>query len=672
MGSGPRDVAITGMGAHSALGATVEALWDAIESGRCGIAAIRRFPTEGMTAHIAALAAGFEGPECDRPASELCREFAVRAGREALEAARVPGRCPPDRVALVLGTGLADASQPPHTLVESVADALGVEGPRLAVSTACSSSTGALGLGVELLALGVADVVLAGGADVLTPEILAGFNALGVLSPQPCAPFSTPAGTTLGEGAGFLVLERGRDARARGAKTRATLAGYGLSGDAWHETSPDPKGGGVERAIRSALGDAGLDGQRVGYVNAHGSGTQANDSAEWIGIARALGARDAPVAVSSTKGALGHAQGAAGVLEAIVTIEAMARGLLPPTLNFVAPRPYAPLDPVPGPAPRPAAYDCALSVNAAFGGANAAVVLTRNTSSPRSPARRAVALCGLGLVGAFGCGIEAFLGAPHPARRGRVRGLDIGALVPGADPRGLDPASAFLTAAAALALTDARLALCGERRDRCGLLVGQNRPSAVSLRAFARSIEERGLGQLSAAAFARIVLNAAAGFASKLLGVRGPLTVVSTGATSGLTALVLAAEVLASRSDISFMLAGAVDEAPEGAGTEGSVPPEGAACALLAAAHAAAGDAVRLSGWGLAGPGRVEDAIRAAAPAGVPPGTEVVRADRDEGAADAAFALAESALRVRTGGARSVVFASGAGRSLAAAVHLER
>lgn len=672
----PRDVAITGSGALSALGETVPALWTAIAAGRCGIAPIRRFGTDTLSVHNGALAAGYEGPASARPAHDLCREFAVRAAREALASAGAVSRCPAERVALVLGTGLTDASRPLHVLVESVADAIGARGPRLAVSTACSSSTAALGIGCDLLAMDAADAVIAGGADVLTPEVLAGFHALGVLSPGRCAPFSTPAGTTLGEGAGFLVLERGDAVRARGMVAGATIAGFGLSGDAWHETSPDPKGKGIERAIRAALRDGGVEPQRVGYVNAHGSGTEANDSAEWLGIAHALGERDGAVPVSSSKGALGHAQGAAGALEAIVTIEAMSRGLLPPTLNFVKPRPHAPPDPVPGPTPRAASYDCAVSVNAAFGGANAAVVLSRATTASTPGPRRRLVLRGLGLLGGFGLGTEAFLAAPPGERRcrGRVGALDIEALVPGTDPRGLDPASRFLTAAAALALADARVTLVGERRDRCGLLVGQCRPSDTSLRAFSGSIAERGLAQLSAAAFARIVLNAAAGFCSKLLCVRGPLSVVSTGPGSGLAAVAVAAQLLATSHNLSLMLAGAVDEAPVGGDGR---PGDGAACVLLGLEDDLSGSPeapVRLTGWGLAGPGRLDDAVRRAAPAGVPGGTRVVReaAEDDDSAADTVFALAEAALELRAGKTGRVLVTSSSGRSLAAAVQLER
>ena len=252
----------------------------------------------------------------------LCRQFAMRAAEEAVCQARLTAGPPPHRIGFVLGTSLGDPDRDVHELAQDVVQNLDVAGPVITISTACSSSTSAIGIARDLLAMDAADAVITGGAAVLSPEVFAGFHALGVLSPGKCAPFSEPFGTTLGEGAGFLVLERSQSAFSRNAEPIATLAGYGLSADAHHETSPDPKGGGVYRAVRSALADASLQPSDVGYVNAHGSGTEANDPSEWRGIQRALGG-EATVPVSSTKGAIGHTQGAAGALEVIVTILTM-------------------------------------------------------------------------------------------------------------------------------------------------------------------------------------------------------------------------------------------------------------------------------------------------------------------------------------------------------------
>jgi len=690
MDCAPRDIVITGLGAVCALGEDCDVLWSAIAEGRSGISTIRRFPTDAFAVHTGAVvaSAACEAPSSRTLTGQLCHDFAVQAAREALADAGLAdsgmaAMRSSTRLALVFGTGLTDLARPLHSLVEAVADAIGIDGARLTVSTACSSSTGAMGFGRDLLAMDTADVVVAGGADVLTPEVFAGFHALGVLSRTRCAPFSTPSGTTLGEGAGFVVLERTTHARARGARVRAIFSGYGLSADAWHETSPDPKGAGIERAFRSALADADADAATVGYVNAHGSGTEANDSAEWLGISRALGPRAAEVPVSSTKGALGHAQGAAGVLEAIVTIAAMERDLVPPTMNFEAPRPHGPPDPVPGPMPRHWSYTRAVSVNSAFGGANAAVVLSRDGSVRQARARRPVTVRGLGLLGGFGQGTEAFLSAPNGVQcgNGRVPAFSIETLVRGADPRGLDPTARYLTAAAALALRDAGVVVRGALRDRIGLLVGQRRASPTSLSAFADSISARGLSQLSATAFARIVLNAAAGACSKLLSLRGPLSVITSGPGSGLVAVALAAELLATRDDVALMIAGGVDERSAADDVEPSDESraDGAACLLLGAEDgdpnaepsSGSGPSVCLAGWGLAAAGQLPEALARAAPNGVPHGARVFRADDPTtGAAGAVLALAAAVLALRDGSARAALVTSDCGRSLAAALLL--
>ncbi|NIR37184.1 MAG: beta-ketoacyl-[acyl-carrier-protein] synthase family protein, partial [Actinobacteria bacterium] len=405
-------------------------LLDAIERGRDGIRRIGRFDTVEFHVHTGAEVPDWDGADPAESAWDRCLRFALRAAREAVLDAGISGVAP-ERIGLVFGTGLADQDRAVHELAEALADALGVRGPAVTISTACSSSATAVGIASDLLEGASADVVVAGGADVLTPEVFAGFHALGVLTPGKCAPFSDSFGTTLGEGAGFMVLERADTARRRKATPRAVLAGYGLSADGYHETSPDPYGGGVRRAVVAALSDAALTPPEVGYVNAHGSGTEANDPAEWRGISKALSGNDR-VPVSSSKGALGHAQGAAGALEAIVTILAMSRDRLAPTLHFSGPRRFAPPDPVPGPRPRPARYRHALCLNSAFGGSNAALVLSRPAGGgPEAPstarARAPVRILGMGLVGPFGLGIEAFRSAPRPTA-GTVPDFELGSL----------------------------------------------------------------------------------------------------------------------------------------------------------------------------------------------------------------------------------------------------
>jgi 3-oxoacyl-[acyl-carrier-protein] synthase II len=622
-----QEVVVTGLGAVSALGYGCSALWQAVQSGHDGIRPISRFSTSDFTVDLGAMVPGHDDAMAldDQVASSrLCLRYAMEAVREAWEHAQVARRrVRPERIALVLGTSLGARDSLLHRLAEKVAETFQIRGPVITVSTACSSSTGAIGVALELLN-GSADLVVAGGMDVLTPEVFAGFHALGVLSTGKCAPFSHPVGTTLGEGAGFVVLEPIEQARSGGVNPIVTLMGYGLSGDAYHETSPEPSGAGVERAISNAVLDAAVDKGNIDYINAHGSGTQANDPAEWRAVQKVFGDRSNEIAISSVKSYLGHAQGAAGVLEVIVTILSMQHGVVPPTLHFKAPRPLCPRDPIGDTHPRKHANRHSLSISSAFGGSNAAVILGKPGSGGRPLSWKPVWILGAGVVGPQGLDLQSFsksLEAEKPIRS-RVSPFSIDCVIPTADPRGLDPASTFLTAAAANSLKDAGIKLHGRLRERTGLVVGTTHLSPKCGEAFRRSIDERGLSRLSAKAFARIVLNASAGSCSKILSLKGPNTTLTTGIGCGLAAIVLATKMLSSRDDADMIVAGGVDELAEQTEEAGVMSQEdltqtwqaeGAGCVLLGVEPRQLKDgqvgSVCIAGWGLAGSGDLNTAI---------------------------------------------------------------
>ncbi|MFO0599784.1 MAG: beta-ketoacyl-[acyl-carrier-protein] synthase family protein [Myxococcaceae bacterium] len=566
-------VVITGMGAVSALGFGLDAQWQALAAGRDGMRPIERFDVSAFTAKLGGLVPREVPPGATTPpptfaqlgvddakgTQAIVEFFAVEAGREALarsgvDLAQVDRR----RVALVLGTSMGSWLGGLHESSARVAKALGLEGPVLTISTACASSTNAVGTGRDLLDEGLADVVLAGGSDALGPEIFAGFAGLGLLNVQKCAPFSESIGTTLGEGAGFVVLERESRARARGAKVTATLAGYALSADGYHATSPEPSGAGVARALKGALEDAAIPAGEVGYVNAHGTGTAANDPAEWTAITTALGERAAQVPVSSTKSYLAHAQGAAGILELIATLLAMEHGAVLPTLHVERVRRRAPVDPVAESAPRAHAWDVALSNNSAFGGANAVLAVSKQVRARRPEVRRPVFIAGVGAVGPFGTSLEALDAWNGEGRR--LAEFELEALAPQVDPRGLDPSARALTAAVALALRSSGLTISGAARERTGLFVGTTNASPSAWDEFRRSQRERGLARVSAPAFTRLVLNAAAGTVTRAFGLRGPTTTLTTGRGSGLAALAVGAWHLATRLDVDTMVVAAVDE----------------------------------------------------------------------------------------------------------------
>ena len=652
---------ITGYGAVTAYGRGTERLWSAMAAGEQGIARIARFATEGFI-DIAGVVPDRNDPSWQDRGEELCIDLAVTAIREALGRAQLH-EVPASRIALVVGTSLGDYDRPMHEVTQDIGNAIGARGPRLTVSTACTSSTNALGLALDLLEQGNVDVAIAGGADVLSPLVLAGFHRLGVLSAQPCAPFSSPAGTSLGEGAGFLVLQRA-------GRGRFAIHGYGMSSDAYHETGPDPSGLGIARAMTTALAHAGISADTVDYVNAHGTGTIAGDAAEWRALKHVLGTRADQVPVSSSKSFLGHAQGAAGVVELIATLVSLEHGAIPPTRNFVGARPNSPPDAVGGDHPRPASVRHALCNSSGFGGANCAVVVgpaTEIDEIEAGPARapRAVYLTGLGATGAMA---SAFA-APGPLDR-RV------------DPRGLDAMTTFLVTAAAHALSDAGLKLRGIMAERSGLVIGTTRVSKESADTLRRTIDERGLRQLSAPMFSRMVLNAPVGACAKQLGLRGPLTTITTGDTSGLAAIACAAHLLARRDDADRIVAGGVEEDrrdPDPRTLEGAV-------ALVLATEPPRTCRIRLAGWAIAGPDDVVVAARAAlAQSGLEgidlgvgppePRLAVARWTRPEqraGSAAAALACGVALAALRRGDARTAIVLGEPGDSISCALVLVR
>jgi 3-oxoacyl-[acyl-carrier-protein] synthase II len=465
-------------------------------------------------------------------------------------------------------------------------------------------------------------------------------------------------GTTLGEGAGFLVIERGG---IRDAVSHARLRGYGLSGDAYHETSPEPRGRGVAAAIRSALDDAGASEAEIGYFNAHGTGTVANDTAEWCAVQSVFGSdRGGSLPLSSSKGHLGHAQSAAGVLEVITTLECMRAGLAPTTASFEGARPGGPPHPVGSKQPKPLVYELALSNNSAFGGSNCALVFgsTEPASAPTTERRPvfvsgAAALCsGVSRIEELASIYEAE--SPRPERELHI---DLAAELPRADLRGIDRAAELLTTVTSRALADAGVQLRGNARERTGLIAGALRASPDSVHRFHSSLERRGLAKPDATAFAQVLPSAAQSACAKELNIRGPQSTITIGEGSGLMAAVMSAWMLARRRDSDRIVAAALDvrseESPGGALAD-------AACALVLCTEPTA---VEVAGIGLAGPEQLDDAIAEAcrrwgSPS--PPELFVERPNPFGGmpATSSSFALAHALDALRRGKARSALVSS--------------
>lgn len=388
-----RRVVVTGLGAVSPFGAGVKAYWQGISTGTCAIRPATLIDTEGFRARIAAEVPEGLGGSMRRSRAD---RLALTAAREALEDAGL-GTTERRDTALVVGAvggGMLEVEewhwrrrrgQPASpaaaraTLPASHADvlawSLGVQGPRETVVAACSSGAASLAVAAELIADGVVTTALVGGADALTRICFMGFNTLKLLDPEPCRPFDRERrGMSIGEGAGFLVLEEREAARARGATPYVELAGHGMTSDAFHVTSPHPAGDGMVRAMRAALATSGVAAREVGYVNAHGTGTAQNDRIEAQALRTVFG--EGRVLVSSTKSMIGHTMAAAGSLEALATVLALTHEIVPPTAHLASPDPEVPFDCVPRVA-REASLPAAISNSFGFGGQNVTLLFRR-------------------------------------------------------------------------------------------------------------------------------------------------------------------------------------------------------------------------------------------------------------------------------------------------------
>jgi 3-oxoacyl-[acyl-carrier-protein] synthase II len=407
-------VAVTGLGAVTPIGNDVATSWESALTGRSGVDWIQTFDASSFPVRVAAEVKGFDPTTVASPKEVRKLEryvlLSLAAAREAIADAGV--ELDTTRTGIVFGSAIGglpgileqadilrerglDRVSPnflPNVLVDSasgqLAISLGIRGPNYAVVSACATGSHAVGEGAELIKRGDADVVLAGGAEsCMHPLILAGFCAMRGLAaedehpPRASRPFDkTRAGFVMGEGACVLMLEDLEAAEARGADIYAEVVGYGASNDAHHMAQPDPESKGVVEMMRAALRRGGIEPERVGYINAHGTSTPLGDLAETRAIKDVFGDHAYRLAVSSTKSVTGHCFGAAGAIEAMMCALALKHQVLPPTANYEVPDPELDLDYVPNEA-REAELDVALSNAMGLGGHNGCVLLARYEGS---------------------------------------------------------------------------------------------------------------------------------------------------------------------------------------------------------------------------------------------------------------------------------------------------
>jgi nodulation protein E len=401
----PHRVAVTGLGVISAIGHNSGEFWQSLQLGRSGIGPLQAVDPALLRFSNGAEVRNFTPSEHfdEKEISLLDRfaQFGVIAARQAIAAAGIQWT-PELRESSAIVTGSCLGGQTtadegfvnlyrnniprvnpftiPRTMENAAASRISIEtgvvGPTYTISTACSSSNHAIGQAFWMVRSGAASLAIAGGSEaVFSFGFLKAWEAMRVVSPDTCRPFSKDRrGLILGEGAAMLVLEPLDAARARGATVLGEIVGFGMSSDAFHITQPSPDG--AARAMRTALTDAGIQPSEIGYINAHGTGTLANDATETAAIRQVFGAHAARLAVSSTKSMHGHTLGAAGAIEAAATLLALRHGILPPTANFTESDPDCDLDVIPNTA-RPAPTEFALSNSFAFGGLNAVLAFRR-------------------------------------------------------------------------------------------------------------------------------------------------------------------------------------------------------------------------------------------------------------------------------------------------------
>ncbi len=411
-----RRVVVTGVGMITPVGLDTETSWEGLIAGRSGIGPITQFDDKEIPTQIAGEVKGFDAARYIEP-KEIKKmdrfiHLAIAASQLAMDSARLPitpGNA--ERVGVIAGAGIGGlpaierAHQAyrekgyrritpffiPMSIINEMAGHIsmrfGAKGPNVSVVTACATGTHSIGDAFKIIQRGDADAMFAGGAEsCICPLGVGGFNAMKALSTRNSEPgrASRPFdaerdGFVMGEGAGIVVLEELESARKRGATILAEVIGYGLSGDAYHITSPAPNGEGAARCMNMAIKNAGISPAEVGYINAHGTSTKYGDELETMAIKTVFGDHARKVPVSSTKSMIGPLLGAAGGVEAVISVLALVRGVLPPTINLENPDPECDLDYIPNTA-RKTPVEIAMSNSFGFGGTNATLIFRKYRS----------------------------------------------------------------------------------------------------------------------------------------------------------------------------------------------------------------------------------------------------------------------------------------------------
>lgn len=562
---------VTGIGAVSAIGRDVGECWESILAGKTGIDHTHTLDTENCYADFAAEIKGaFDCGQYDR-ATALC----LTATAEALADAGTPDFAGDPRVSVIMGScvgggrsmeeyykGKKDRDtvlkMPISAIANHATQLCHAGGVVTGVANACAAGTISIAYAADLIRAGKADVVIAGGADAFSSVPYAGFLSLHALDENSCSPFNRSHGITLGEGAGAVIVESLEHAKARGAKIYCEVLGAGISSDAYHITAPRPDGEGQMSAIRSAMEHSGVPESGIDYVNAHGTGTAKNDEAEFLSLHALFDGKKDDLCVSSTKAMTGHCLGAAGAIEAVFAIKALAENTVPPTLGYkkedlpLLAEKAGSFDFVPNTAKKKE-LTTVMNNSFAFGGNNASILFSKQPGNMEHTARNPeIYVTGLGLVTPLGNGKNAYLAACREGRTA-VGGEEFSAV--GAEDyaaeglkmafyRKLDHFSQLQAVSGMNALRDGELSVTPENAGKIGMIIGTADGALGPSCEFQEVLAEKGNAAGSAFRFPNTVYNAAGGYLSICSGVKGYNVTVTNGAQSGLQSVAYAVNVL--------------------------------------------------------------------------------------------------------------------------------
>ncbi len=576
---------VTGLGLICATGNNIEENIKNIFGGISGIDKVKAFSTEGCYAEL-----GAEVPLEDRelPGEDFDRAtlLCVKAAEEAVSNAGldlsdektrnrtgvivgdcVAGVASIDRFYTAEANGNGDPSDIGKMTATAIANNVALHfnlgGVTANIVNACAAGTISLSMACDEIRAGRADIFLAGGTDSFSSLAFGGFHALHALDSQPCSPFNRSSGITLGEGSGMLVIESYEHAKARGARIYCEISGSGISSDAYHITAPRPDGEGQMNAIRQALNSAGLSPDDIDYINAHGTGTAKNDEAEFLSLHTVFDG-NSHLSVSSTKSMTGHCLGAAGAIEAVISVLSLTKNMAPPTVGYsdsdleTLKQKAGKIDFIPNTA-RVKNIERVMSNSFAFGGNNASIIfsksLSENTDKPCDGSKK-IYICGIGrLMSAKPEDNPALSHAEINSGSFSELGIKM------AFYRKLDRFSQLLLISGVRALKDAGLSPLPEDENALdfGISIGTSDGPLTEIAEFQKTIVEKGAAGGNAFSFPNTVYNAAGGYLSIFTGIKGYNVTIANSAQAGIQSVCNACDIL-TRGGEKTMLAAGVDE----------------------------------------------------------------------------------------------------------------